>query len=83
MLADDLMEHGVLGVARPIHGLDTRHSPRCRARGAALGHPRVVVAEPVGQLDLGERILEEPVLALVRPRPRQLLLVEDPEFHGE
>lgn len=27
MLADDLMEHGVLGVARTIHGLCTRHSP--------------------------------------------------------
>jgi hypothetical protein len=27
VLADDLMEHGVLGVARSIHGLDTCHSP--------------------------------------------------------
>ena len=35
MLADDLMEHGMLGVTRPIHGLDTRHSPGYRARGAA------------------------------------------------
>ena len=35
VLADDLMEHGVLGVARPIHGLDTCHSPGYRVRGAA------------------------------------------------
>ena len=31
MLADDLMEHGVLGVSRAIHGLGTRHSSGYRA----------------------------------------------------
>jgi hypothetical protein len=35
VFADDLMEHGVLGVTRSIQGLDTRHSPGYRARGAA------------------------------------------------
>ena len=43
--------------------------------------PRVVVAQPVGQLDLIERVLEEPVLAVRGPRPRKLVLVEDPESH--
>jgi hypothetical protein len=32
MLADDLMEHGVFGVSRSIHGLCTRHAPGYRAR---------------------------------------------------
>lgn len=35
VLADDLMEHRVLGVAGPIHRRDTRHSPGYRTRGAA------------------------------------------------
>lgn len=35
MLADDLMEHGVLGVTRSIHGLNTRHSSGYRARSGA------------------------------------------------
>ena len=35
MLADDLMEHGVLGVSRAIHGLCTGHSPGCRASSGA------------------------------------------------
>jgi hypothetical protein len=35
VLADDVMEHGVLGVSRPIHGLDTGHPCGYRARGGA------------------------------------------------
>jgi len=27
VFGDDLMEHGVLGVSRPIHGRHTRHAP--------------------------------------------------------
>ena len=46
-----------------------------------LDAPRVIVAELVGHLDLLERPLERVVLALVAPRPRELELVEDPEFH--
>ena len=44
--------------------------------------PGVVVAEPVGELDLLERVAEQPVLAVGLPRPRQLVLVEDPEPHA-
>src|SRR5262245_9004408 len=44
--------------------------------------PRVVVAEPVGQLDLGQRILEQAILAVRPPGPRQLMLVEDAELHA-
>jgi hypothetical protein len=47
-----------------------------------LDLPGVVVAEPVGQLDLVEGVVEEPVLGVDVPRPWQLVLVEDPEPHG-
>ena len=46
-----------------------------------LDLPRVVVAEAVGQLDLVERLVQQPMLAVLVPRPRQLVLVEDPELH--
>jgi hypothetical protein len=42
-----------------------------------LDLPGVVVAEPVGQLDLGQRVLEQLVLAALRPG-RGLMLVEMP-----
>ena len=35
VLGDDLMEHGVLGVTRSIHGLGTRHSSGYRAPSRA------------------------------------------------
>src|SRR5215471_2095315 len=47
-----------------------------------LDLPGVVVAELVGELDLGERVLQELILALRPPGARQLVLVEDAEFHG-
>ncbi len=47
-----------------------------------LDLPRVVVAQPVGELDLGERVLQLLVLAPGPPRPGQLMFVEDAEFHG-
>src|SRR5271155_5618016 len=43
--------------------------------------PGVVVAEPVGQFDLIERILVEPQFAARLPWPRQLELVENAELH--
>src|SRR2546422_148950 len=47
-----------------------------------LDAPRVVVAQPVRELDLGERVLERVVFASPGPGPRDLVLVEDPELHG-
>src|SRR2546422_7992431 len=44
--------------------------------------PHVVDAETVGQLDLFERVLQQPVLVVHRPRARQLVFVEDPEPHA-
>jgi hypothetical protein len=46
-----------------------------------LDHPGVVVAEPVGGLELGQRVLIEPELVAVLPWARQLQLIEDAEFH--
>ena len=46
-----------------------------------LDLPGVVDAEPVGQLDLVERVLEELLLAALDPRARELMLVEDAELH--
>src|SRR5581483_8781722 len=46
-----------------------------------LHHPGVVVAQPIGQLDLRQCVLIEPVLAVRLPGPWQLQLVEDAEFH--
>src|SRR5206468_3086975 len=47
-----------------------------------LHFPRVVVAQSIRELDLRQRLLKEPVLAVGAPRPGQLVLVEDPKLHG-
>src|SRR3954469_18170818 len=44
-------------------------------------HPGVVIAEPVGGLELGQRVLVEPELVALFPGARQLQLVKDAEFH--
>src|SRR5262245_24514241 len=46
-----------------------------------LDDPGVVVNGLGGQLDLREHVGKQPMLALRRPRPGQLRLVEDAEFH--
>ena len=58
-----------------------RRAVRVLLQEVVLDHPRVVVAEPIGQLDLRQRVLVELVLAPLTPGPRQLLLVEDAELH--
>jgi hypothetical protein len=44
--------------------------------------PSVVDAEPVGQLDLIERVLRQLALVALDPRPRQLVFVENAELQG-
>jgi hypothetical protein len=46
-----------------------------------LYNPGVVIAEPVGGLELRQRVLVEPELVALLPGARQLQLVEDSEFH--
>src|ERR1019366_5621419 len=47
-----------------------------------LDFPSVVDAELVGECDLIERLLKQPVLVAIVPRPRELVLVKNAEFHG-
>src|SRR5258705_8951277 len=47
-----------------------------------LDHPGIVVAQPVGSLELRQRVLVKPVLVAFLPRPGQLQLIKDAEFHG-
>src|SRR5271169_3141662 len=44
-------------------------------------HPGIVVAEPIGGLQLRQRVLVELELVAGLPRARQLQLIEDAEFH--
>ena len=44
--------------------------------------PHVVDAELVGELALLERVLDQRDFGVVTPRPRQLVLVEDPDLHA-
>ena len=44
-------------------------------------HPGVVIAEPVGGLELRQGVLVEPELVALFPGTRQLQLVKDAEFH--
>src|SRR3972149_4676288 len=65
------------GVGAPVRAPPARKTP---GGGVLLENvvpapPRVVDAEPVGQLDLAEGVLEELELAAFRPRARELVLV--------
>src|SRR5438552_199945 len=44
-------------------------------------HPGMVIADLVGGLELGQRVLVEPELVALFPWARQLQLVKDAEFH--
>jgi len=46
-----------------------------------LDLPGIVDAEPVGELDLVERLLIDPQLVAVLPGARDLMLIEDAELH--
>jgi hypothetical protein len=45
-----------------------------------LDLPHVIDAETIGQFDLVQRFLEEPLLVPFRPGARQLMLIKQPEF---
>ncbi len=64
--------------ARKISG---RRGVRIFLEEMVLDFPGVVDAELVGEFDLVERLLEQPVFVALVPRPRQLVLVENAEFH--
>ena len=68
-------------VLRALRRGREEHLGRARVRvlleEVVLDLPRVVDAERVGVLDLVERVLDQPVLGVVGPGPRELVLVED------
>ena len=67
----------------PLRGTPRAPTSGCTPpRSGAQPPSTEVVAEPVGQLDLVEGVVQQLVLVLVGPRLGQLQLVEDPELHG-
>src|SRR4029453_13509669 len=58
-----------------------RRGVRVLLEEVVLPLPGVVDAQPVGELDLLERVVNQALLVVGLPRPWQLVLVEDPELH--
>ena len=81
--ADAVAEADVLGALR-AGGEEylRRGGVRIFLEEMMLDFPGVVDAELVGEFDLLERLLEQPMLVALVPRPRQLMLVENAELHG-
>ena len=59
-----------------------RRGVRIFFKEVMLDFPCVIDTKSVGQLDLVEGFLEQPVFGALGPWPRQLVLVENAEFHG-
>src|SRR5579875_3155645 len=82
-------EHDAVPEADPLRALAARGKKHLGRRGVRvlfqevmLDLPRVIEAEPIGELHLLERLLNQAKLAALVPRPRELMLVEDPELHA-
>jgi hypothetical protein len=81
--ADAVAEAYFLGALRACGEEDFRGGGvRIFLEKMVFDFPGVIDAEFVGELDLVERLLEQPLLGAVVPRSRQLVLVENAEFHG-
>ena len=81
-LTDAVPETDVLR-ARRARGEEDLRRRRMRVllEKVMLDFPRVVDAQPIGHLDLLERVVEQLLLRTFHPRSWQLMLVKDPEFH--
>src|SRR3954471_16115913 len=81
-LHDAVAEPDALG---PLRRRSQEHLRRARVRvlleEVVLDLPDVVEADPVGELDLLESVAQQLLVGAVLPRPRHLVLVEDPEAH--
>jgi hypothetical protein len=68
-----------------LGGRREEHVRRARVRvlleEVVLDLPDHVEADAIGDLDLLEGVLEQPVLGVLAPRPGELVLVEDAEAH--
>ena len=81
--ADAVAEADVFGALRAGREEDLRRRRvRIFLEKMVLDFPCVVDPKLVGEFDLVERLLEQPLLVALVPRPRQLVLVENTEFHG-
>ena len=71
---------------RACGGRGEEHLGRRRVRvlveEVVLDLPRIVEPEPVGELDLIERIAQEAELVVLAPRLGELMFVEDAELHS-
>ena len=47
-----------------------------------LGGPDVVVSALIGKNRLFQRVLQQRVLGIASPRPRELMFVKTAKFHG-
>ncbi len=81
-------EDDAVAEADPRRALAARGEEHLGRRGVAvlleevvLDLPHVLDAEPVGELDLLERVLDQGLLARGVPRAAHLMLVEDAELH--
>src|SRR6266478_6928947 len=81
--ADAMAEPDLPGALRAGGEKDLgRRGVRIFLEKMVLDFPGIVDAEPVGELDLVERFLQQAVLGPLGPWPRQLMLIENAEFHG-
>ena len=73
-------------VLRALAACGEEHLGRARVgvllEEVVLDLPHNIEAEPIGQLDLVERVLDQLELAPLVPWPRQLVLEEDAELHA-
>ena len=81
-LADPLAQPDVL---RPLRTGGEKHLGGGRVgillQEVMLHFPREIDAEPIRELHLVQRFVEELLFGALAPGPRQLMFVEDPEFH--
>src|SRR3954454_5036633 len=81
-LHDPVAEPYALGPLRRGSEEDLRGARvRVLLEEVVLDLPDVVEASPVGQLHLLESVTQQLLVGAVLPRPRHLVLVEDPEAH--
>ncbi len=88
MIVTGQHQHDAVSQPDPAGALGARGKEDLGRRGVGvlveevmLDFPRVVDAEPVGELDLFEGLVEEALLVAVAPRSRELMLIENSELH--
>jgi len=82
-LDDTVAEADVLGpLAGGAKEYLRRRAVRILFQEMMFDFPGVIVAKPIGQFHLVERVVEQPLLVARRPWPGQLQFVKNPELHS-